>query len=665
MGKRLTYLSFPATNEERFQALLTATADVVFNMNKDWTILTGLNGHGFLHDAHEPLAGWQSIYLYPEDLELVNRSIQNAIAIKGIFKLEHRVKRVDGSLGWAFSRAVPILDDHEEIKEWFGLASDITERKLAELTLTASKEVLEQQKRTYETITSGSPDLMYVFDLNYRFTYANAALLRMWGKTWEQAIGKGLLENGYEPWHADMHEREIDSIVANGTSVRGEVAFPHATLGRRLYDYILNPVFSESGEVIAVSGTTRDVTERDQLDQQLRESAEKLQAINAELAAVNEELSTSNGQLQKANENLSKANEDLISAQKTIEEGKLALRLAVEAADFGTWYIHSVTREFITDARLKELFGYYPDEPLSIEQALAQITDEYRDFVSGKLENAIYNNGDYDVSYPVIGLHDNKLRWLRAIGNLKADPSGTFSAFTGVVMDITEQKMEEIRKNDFMGVVSHELKTPLTSLSAYLQLLNSSSGQASSDISRRALAQSLKQTKRMTDMVNGFLDLSRLESAKMHVNPSIFDIAELIRDAEEEARMLYGTHRFVFDAVENHMINGDRGKLGQVISNLIGNAVKYSQPGSVIRVSCVQSGGEVRVGVRDEGIGIRKEELPKIFERFYRVEGNNMISGFGIGLYVCAELVKLHGGEVWAESDLGKGSLIGFTLPCL
>ena len=665
MGKRLTYLSFPATNEERFQALLTATADVVFNMNKDWTILTGLNGHGFLHDAHEPLAGWQSIYLYPEDLELVNRSIQNAIAIKGIFKLEHRVKRVDGSLGWAFSRAVPILDDHEEIKEWFGLASDITERKLAELTLTASKEVLEQQKRTYETITSGSPDLMYVFDLNYRFTYANAALLRMWGKTWEQAIGKGLLENGYEPWHADMHEREIDSIVANGTSVRGEVAFPHATLGRRLYDYILNPVFSESGEVIAVSGTTRDVTERDQLDQQLRESAEKLQAINAELAAVNEELSTSNGQLQKANENLSKANEDLISAQKTIEEGKLALRLAVEAADFGTWYIHSVTREFITDARLKELFGYYPDEPLSIEQALAQITDEYRDFVSGKLENAIYNNGDYDVSYPVIGLHDNKLRWLRAIGNLKVDPSGTFSAFTGVVMDITEQKMEEIRKNDFMGVVSHELKTPLTSLSAYLQLLNSSSGQASSDISRRALAQSLKQTKRMTDMVNGFLDLSRLESAKMHVNPSIFDIAELIRDAEEEARMLYGTHRFVFDAVENHMINGDRGKLGQVISNLIGNAVKYSQPGSVIRVSCVQSGGEVRVGVRDEGIGIRKEELPKIFERFYRVEGNNMISGFGIGLYVCAELVKLHGGEVWAESDLGKGSLIGFTLPCL
>ena len=126
--------------------------------------------------------------------------------------------------------------------------------------------------------------------------------------------------------------------------------------------------------------------------------------------------------------------------------------LAIDAANFGTWFIQSVTREFITDARLKELFGYYPDEELSIEQALAQITEEYRGFVTTKLEDAIYHNGDYDVTYPVIGLHDIKLRWLRAIGNLKADPSGAFSAFTGVVMDITEQylaaqKIEESEKH--------------------------------------------------------------------------------------------------------------------------------------------------------------------------------------------------------------------------
>ena len=88
------------------------------------------------------------------------------------------------------------------------------------------------------SIAASTPDLIYAFDLSYRFTYANDALLTMWGKTWEEAIGKSLLENGYEPWHAEMHEREIDQVVATQQPVRGEVSFPHAVLGKRIYDSI-------------------------------------------------------------------------------------------------------------------------------------------------------------------------------------------------------------------------------------------------------------------------------------------------------------------------------------------------------------------------------------------------------------------------------------------
>jgi PAS domain S-box-containing protein len=298
---------------------------------------------------------------------------------------------------------------------------------------------LDRQKRIYETITSGTPDLMYVWDLDYRFTYVNSALLAMWGKTWDNAIGKTLLENGYEPWHAEMHEREIDQIKASKAPVRGEVSFPHATLGRRVYDYILTPVLNAQGEVEAVAGTTRDITERKQWEESLAQASEELQSVNEEMATTNEELAASNEELTATNEELATVNQQLLEARQQIEESEIALRLAINAANFGTWFIHSVTREFITDARLKELFGYGPEEDLSIEGALAQITEEYRGFVADKLEKAIYNNGDYDVTYPVIGLHDNRLRWLRAIGNLKADPSGAFSAFTGVVMDITDQ----------------------------------------------------------------------------------------------------------------------------------------------------------------------------------------------------------------------------------
>jgi two-component system sensor histidine kinase VicK len=663
MTKSSSNRPFSKANEERFHALISVTSDSVFSMNADCAIVRALDSFASPDDSGQPLAEWLSKYVHRSDHDIFQRTMASAAAGKTMFQLEHRINRNDGTVGWTFLRIIPIFNQKGTIKEWLGLASDITERKQAEEILLASREIVEQQKRTYETIISGTPDLMYIFDLQYKFTYANTALLNMWGKSWDEAIGKGLTENGYEKWHAEMHEREIDTVVATRTSVRGEVAFPHATLGRRLYDYILNPVFDHEGNVIAVTGTTRDVTERDQWEQRLKESSEKLQAMNEEFAAINEELTASNEQIQSTNEHLSEANAQLILAQQSIEEGKVALRLAIDAANFGTWYIHSITREFVTDARLKELFGYLPDEPLSIDQAIAQITDEYRDFVSDKLENAIYNNGEYDVSYPVVGLHDGKLRWVRAIGNLKVDPSGTFSAFTGVVMDITEQKMEEIRKNDFMGVISHELKTPLTSMTAYLQLVELRASGIPDTVIRRALSQSLKQTKRMTDMINGFLDFSRLESAMMHLQRSVFDIADLIRESEEEARLLYGTHMLIFDPVESQLLSADKGKLGQVIANLIGNAVKYSQPHTTIHVFCLSDEARIEVGIRDEGLGINKEELSRIFERFYRVDGNDFISGFGIGLYVCSEIIKLHEGKLWAESEIGKGSLFRFSLP--
>ena len=224
----------------------------------------------FLKDADEPVADWRSQNVYPDDLEKVNMAINEAIRTKTIFQLEHRVLRADGSPGWTFSRAVPILDNEGEIIEWFGTASDITERKLAEEALQQIREKADQQRRVYETITSGTPDLMYVFGLDYTFTYANNALLTMWGKTWDNAIGKGLRENGYEEWHAAMHEREIDQIKATKQPVRGEVSFPHAILGKRVYDYILTPVFNGQGEVEAVAGTTRDVTERNQFEQRFK-----------------------------------------------------------------------------------------------------------------------------------------------------------------------------------------------------------------------------------------------------------------------------------------------------------------------------------------------------------------------------------------------------------
>ena len=138
--------------------------------------------------------------------------------------------------------------------------------------LNIAKKQIEQSERLYKAITQNTPDLIYVFDLNYRFTYANEALLQMWGLKWGDAIGKDMLEIGYEPWHAEMHIKEINQIIASKKTIRGEVSFPHATLGKRIYDYIFAPVIDGDGNVVAITGTTRDVTQLVEARKQIEES---------------------------------------------------------------------------------------------------------------------------------------------------------------------------------------------------------------------------------------------------------------------------------------------------------------------------------------------------------------------------------------------------------
>lgn len=395
----------------------------------------------------------------------------------------------------------------------------------------------------------------------------------------------------------------------------------------------------------------------------LRESENNFRLLSEELAAMNEEMAAANEELLTSNEELYEAQQRLQEIYDRLEDKEIALRLAIEAANFGTWHIHSVSREFVTSARLRELFGFHADQNITIEDALNQITDEYRQYVSDKLENALSGNGDYDVSYPVEGYHDKKIRWLRAVGNLKADKSGEFSAFTGVVMDISVLKKDEQRKNDFIGMVSHELKTPLTSMNGYLQLLQRKTSKMQDDFINSSLDMAVRQVKKMTSMINGFLNVSRLESGKIVLNRRHFLLSDLVQNAVEEARLMETGHTINFHPCENIPVYADFDKISNVISNLLSNAVKYSPADKNINLQCEITDGMAQVSVKDNGIGINEVDSSRIFERYYRVVRDSHISGFGIGLYLSAEIIARHHGNIWLESDPGKGSTFYFSIP--
>ena len=339
-------------------------------------------------------------------------------------------------------------------------------------------------------------------------------------------------------------------------------------------------------------------------------------------------------------------------------------KLAVDSAALGTWYYDVETRVFIASARLKELYGFNADETMPYEAGIAQISDEYRDSVLNVVRMA-YSKGDvYDLEYPILNRRSQQMRWVKSTGKMYLRPDGKPAQLSGTILDITERKQDEIRKNDFIAMVSHELKTPLTSMKAYLQVMQLQ-GVEKNISGKKLIEKADQQISRMTSLINSFLNVSRLDAGKIHLEKTHFRIDELMKTITEDFSFTTKDHIISLKPCHAVTVYADGEKIGQVINNFISNAVKYSARGTNIEVDCYKKEDNVVISVKDEGKGIAEHDKERLFDRFYRVENkeNVTVSGFGIGLYLCAEIVKRHGGKIWVESEEGKGSTFYFTVP--
>ena len=291
---------------------------------------------------------------------------------------------------------------------------------------------------------------------------------------------------------------------------------------------------------------------------------------------------------------------------------------------------------------------------------LLKIEEEYelRDLITQSPELMIYSqnvNGEY-IS-------------LRVRFALIRRESGFISGLVAVLHDTTEQEKEERERRLFVSNVSHELRTPLTSVKSYLEALDE--GALTEPVAPDFIKVSLDETNRMMRMVTDLLHLSRIDNATSHLDVELINFTAFItfilnrfdkmKSQDEEKK---------YELVRDYPINSvwieiDTDKMTQVIDNILNNAIKYSPDGGKITVSMKTTDDQMILSISDQGLGIPKEDLPKIFDRFYRVDKarSRAQGGTGLGLAIAKEIVKQHNGFIWAKSEYGKGSTFTIVLP--
>ena len=265
---------------------------------------------------------------------------------------------------------------------------------------------------------------------------------------------------------------------------------------------------------------------------------------------------------------------------------------------------------------------------------------------------------------------DGTYRWHLARATAIKDLDGDITSWVGAATDIHDQKIKEQKKDEFIGIASHEMKTPLTTAKAYLQLLELSLPKENEQAVLYAEKAS-KSITRLNDLIAELLDVSKIQSGRLNYNITTFNFNEMIDNTIEEMQYSSQTHKIIKTGKVSSEITGDRDRLQQVVINLLSNAIKYSPEADKVSIhiseeedALLPGKQTIKVAIKDDGIGLSKHNVDKIFERYYRVEaGSITFQGLGIGLFISFEIVQRHEGKLWVESELGKGSTFYFSLP--
>lgn len=256
-------------------------------------------------------------------------------------------------------------------------------------------------------------------------------------------------------------------------------------------------------------------------------------------------------------------------------------------------------------------------------------------------------------------------RWHLCRAMALKEDNGKIKMWIGATTDIQGQKRKEEEKSEFISIASHELKTPLTAAKLYINLLQETlSGKENHNDNVIFIQKAGKSIEKLELLIKELLDVNKIQKGKLEMNVTTFDFNTMLEEAIEEIQLSSPGYHILKTGHIKLPFRGDRDRLQQVVTNLLTNAIKYSPESEKVFVTATEEEGMVKVAVKDQGIGIKKENLNKVFDLYYReAERSNPFQGFGIGLSISGEIVHRHHGKIWVESEPGKGSTFYFTIP--
>lgn len=351
-----------------------------------------------------------------------------------------------------------------------------------------------------------------------------------------------------------------------------------------------------------------------------------------------------------------------VVARKKIESAEVRTRLAIESAELGTYEINLLTNEMQTSKRFDSIWG------------IKNKTTSRDDFISfiHPADRAKRDQAHLDsitsgrIYYEArVTREDGSLRWVKVNGMVLYDTNKRPHYLLGVIQDITEQKNLQQQKDNFMAMASHELKTPLTSIKAYTQIIKAMLLEHEKEKEAAMITKMDAQINKLSNLIGDLLNITNIQTGRIAYKRDLFNFNELIAELTEELQPTTQRHILNMTLDAPAQLYGDRDRIGQVIINLISNAIKYSPEATVINISTRISGNDVIFCVEDFGIGINEGEIGYVFDQFYRVNNirHQSFPGLGLGLYIAASITKNEGGKIWANSKENEGSRFYFSLP--